>query len=636
MTDSFAQRANPAPGQRGRRGAAEERRGERVAEEAVERGSEPAALQASGIERQLAGRHPRLVVTPETVEAVRRRAQTPEGRAMLDRLRQLLAEEPTAINIGFHAAGHGVLYLVENNPAHAQRAREGVERAMTDALRHPTKEGPQALWRGNYKMIIRTDPAVGVAFAYDLCYTAWDPAFRERVAGELDAKAREFIRGGGQGWNGSPASNWHANTRSAAGLCALAVLGDPGARQAAESLRQAVAGLRNYFATQSGDRGWTQEGFNYFRYPMTHHVLPFLQAYPTVMKDNPFADGPARWLTLFLVQILIPDPPFGHVPIVSGHPLWERNHYRSGDFAMGIGSTPPERRPAVHWLWDRWYGLQGDRTFDITLPHHALFALANWPTTPPENPERHLDRVWQDRKKGLFIFRNRWQDANDIVTVVDINANPVPGTGMPDGAGSFRLFGLGGRWATIGYGRGRELENVVMTDRMNSKGRGRLVEVTAEKDGSGSLVFDLSDVYGAPARRAVLVDYSGRSGSEAVMVVADRLSSDGTWVMHTFEEAQVEGGTFTLRAANGAVAKGTLLTPAAGVWEVARGQGRYSGADGQGEETPWINRLQSPRAREFVVVLTVDRRATPPAQLDAAGQVRVGSATYRLPDMTPR
>jgi hypothetical protein len=581
--------------------------------------------------------HPRLVLTRPTLETIRTNAQTPEGRAMVARLRELLAREPRAIDIGFHAAGHGLLHILGDSGAdhEAALARTLVERTLSDALTHETA-GP--LWTSRYKMIIRSDPAVGVAFAYDLCHDAWDPAFREKVAAALDAKAQELIRGGGQGWNGSPASNWHANTRSAAGICALSVLGDPGAPQAEASLRAAVNGVRAYFETVSGDRGWTQESFAYYRYPLTHHLLPFLQCHRSVMSANAFAGTPADWLALFDVQLLVPEPRFGHVPIVNGYPLWENNHYRSGDFAMGMGSVPPAKRPALHWLWERWFGMDGDRTFDIGLPHHALFALANYPfETPSANPATVLDRFWADRKKGLFIFRDRWEGRDDFVAVFDMNVAPVAGTGRPECAGGFRIFGLGARWVTAGFEDGRAGENVVQTEGVRPKEGGRLVHAHGGHDGSGTVVVDLSAVYGGAARRHFSVDYSGRSGAAALFTITDEIPAGrpGTWSLHTFERVEVRANTFTLRAADGAVARGTLLEPARATFVTEEGHGSFQGASGEGEEHPLIRRIKAVGEGRFRIVLTIDRANIPEVGTPDGSRVQVGGQTVNFDTPAP-
>jgi hypothetical protein len=583
------------------------------------------------------GEHPRLVITRDDIPAMRQKVSTPEGKAMLARLQERLQQPPLAIDIGFHAAGHALLYVLSGDKKHAENARSLVEKTMADELLHDAgRHGKVPLWGGNYKMIIRTDPAVGVALAYDLCFDAWEPAFRERVAGELDKKAQQFIKGGGEGWNGSPASNWHANTRSAAGICALAVLGDAGAPNAQRSVDAAMQGVRNYFRAQSGDRGWTQESFSYYRYPMNHHVLPFIQIYRNMAgsEPDPFRDTPADWLALFFVHLLLPEPAMGHVPIVNGHPLWENNHFRSGDFSMGMGTVTETARRAFLSYYDKWFGLTGDRTFDIFLPHHAIFAFKNYPVgVQPVNPEKHLAKVWEDRKKGLYIFRDRWEGNDDFITVFDMVSHSAPGTGQPEVAGSYRIFGLGGKWATIGAARGRAGQNVVHVEGgVNARGTGRRTFFEGETDGSGVLSVDLRAVYKEPSLRSFAVDYSGAAGVPALFAIVDKHEKGGnrTWVLHSMEPATVNGNQFQLRAANGATLVGTVVAPAGARLAVREESATFSGASREGEETHKIYRIEATGDQSFFVVMTVQKGSAPVVSITGTGldaTVKAGGRT---------
>lgn len=304
---------------------------------------------------EAAGEHPRLVFGRSDVPRLREKARTPPGRAIVARLRKLLKRPGYDLNAheaGFHAAGHALLYVLDGEPAHAETARQIVEMVFQDRVLDQGSGGVP-LWNTGYKMIMRTDPAVGVALAYDLCCDAWEAGFRERIARELDAKARELIRGGGQGWNPSANSNWHANTRSGAGICALAVGGDPGQAHAEQSLREARRGVLDYWAGQVGDRGWTQESLAYLRYPTTHHLLPFVRMYRRLVDPRAFAGTPADWYALFYVHLLIPCS--RHLPLVNvGRPRrFDQGFWHAGEFALGMGTVPERAKPALLWLYEQ-------------------------------------------------------------------------------------------------------------------------------------------------------------------------------------------------------------------------------------------------------------------------------------------
>lgn len=144
------------------------------------RGERPMTLSVAG--------HPRLAFTSEELPAIRARAETPEGRALVARLKTVLQapdDADDAAGAGFDAAGHAMLYALDGDAAHAAAARMIVERIIADEVRHHGER----LWGGSYKMILRTDPAVGVALTYDLCGEAWSQVFQEDLAAKLAAKA---------------------------------------------------------------------------------------------------------------------------------------------------------------------------------------------------------------------------------------------------------------------------------------------------------------------------------------------------------------------------------------------------------------------------------------------------------------
>jgi hypothetical protein len=598
------------------------------------------------------GEHPRLVFGGADVPALRAKAETPVGRAIVARLDALLARRPAAIDAGFHAAGHGLLWLLREDGREAARAARLVEKTITDHLKHPQatkrrREGkPVALWDSHYKAIVKTDPAVGVALAYDLCCGAWDEAFRRRVAAALDAKARELIRGGGIDWNASPYSNWHANTRSGAGLCALAVLGDEGAEHAQASLEAALRGVRDYFRTQAGDRGWTQEGFAYYRYPLTHHLLPFIQACRHTIRPDPLPSAPADWYALFYVQLLLPAPAFGFVPIVNGMGLWENNHYRSGEFAMGLGTVPPKSRPAMLWLYDKWFGSAGDETFDVFLPHHAIFALKDYPAeVETGDPADVLPRVWEDAKKGLYVFRNRWADGEDFVACFDMNLKPGDGAGKPVCTGGFKIVGLGGRWAVGGPSvKHRNGQNVVVTADMHEKGAGQRTFFEGRPDGSGVAAVSLRRVHGTGrgADRSFAVDFSGESGAPGLFAVTDRLAGrDIVWTMFSMEPATAVDNTFTIEGPDGATMRGTFVWPGDVQVAVHPDTVVMKTPERAKDQTHEVCRIEARSARstrsmssgEFFVVMTVQKGAPPGVKTTGKGmktRVRVGPQTVRF------
>jgi hypothetical protein len=52
-------------------------------------------------------------------------------------------------------------------------------------------------------------------------------------------------------------------------------------------------------------------------------------------------------------------------------------------------------------------------------------SFVNWPVgIEPENPESVLPTAMEDRFHGYYVFRNRWQDENDILVTALLGYGP--------------------------------------------------------------------------------------------------------------------------------------------------------------------------------------------------------------------
>jgi hypothetical protein len=106
--------------------------------------------------------------------------------------------------------------------------------------------------------------------------------------------------------------------------------------------------------------------------------------------------------------------------------------------------------------------------------------------------------------------------------------------------GALLLRGFGSDWITDGPtpSRGR-FEAVVELENATDTGPCRVLDFQSDKAGTALLSLDLSSVYrpaagsAVEARRQVAVDYTGRSGADALVVVLDRIHGQGkkTWTL---------------------------------------------------------------------------------------------------------
>lgn len=394
---------------------------------------------------------------------------------------------------------------------------------------------------------------------------------------------------------------------------------------AARSLKICERSVRRYLASALGDRGWCVEGEEAARVAFCQGVFPFLAALRTAEGRDLAAGSGAEAVLPFVVSRTLP-----RSGALGGPEPWERSAARSGDFALGLGLLPERLRPAVLWSFNRAFGLEGDRTFDVTLPHHAIYALAAYPVgAKPRNPADLLPRSWGDAKGGYFLFRREWKGDEDVVATIAGRSAAGPQLVTAADAGSFRLWGFGNAWARVAGSRGgrtdRSDENVLQVPGVFGFGPARASYSDFREDGSGVVTLNMDEVYrdekdqdvGIRGLRSFAVDYGGRSGAPALFAVADRLKGGPSklWTMHPDGEVKIEGRSFTVRGPRGATLRGTFLAPAELQLATKGGSILAMGGD------------------EYFVVMTLQKGAAPPVEAEGAGlesRARVGDQVVRF------
>lgn len=405
-----------------------------------------------------AGEHPRLLFRRADVPALRARAQTPGGRAILDRLRRTLdgadgrsgpvafhpevgpvnsdgagrfhATAPLGTYTFSHAAGYGLLYQVTGDTGYAELAWQCIERAL-DGYRDRDR---RYAFHAPYGAL-RAGPVLGwTAIAYDLCHDGWDESRRERLrsalasyAGDPKGSLEELTTG-----SMPPFSNHFGLQVGGAALALLALRGEPGIdterieRLLAASERSMVRNLTEGF----GDRGFYAEGDG--PGSMASHIifLTALQAWRIAAGRDFVTPRPnASWTALKWIFLTLPRagemdfwPRRGAYP----HNVWARSDKSgAGYFSIAFGALPPEQNAALLWFYEH-SGLAardaaGGTPFDTisVYPHLSVCAFVNWPFgLRARNPAEVLPRAIRDSKWSFFAFRNRWRDEDDIILSV--------------------------------------------------------------------------------------------------------------------------------------------------------------------------------------------------------------------------
>ena len=503
-------------------------------ESAAAKDTRPYFAEVKDFKAPAPGEHPRLFFRKADLAELKRRADTPDGKKIVARLRELLngsdgESMPTSYNPATqayeknnfrakagaysisHAAGFGFLYQLTGDRKYADLARQCVEKAWAG----------QRSFDDRYSWVapggeLRAGPSIGWhAVAYDLCYDAWDDAFRRKF---VQAVLNYDGKGGGE-WNKDegitlgrmiltpkqgPGSNHFGAVVGGCGLAILAIKDDPGAHfeimgKYASVLERQVM---RHLSAGWGDGGYYKEGWGASTVGTQAGFLCFLQALKVAAgHDYLNVDRPnASYVTMVPRCLMLIGPP-AVLPYRSnmGGTYGSAEFYREregfshgGHFSEGFGAIADKYKPALLWTYN--HTVEPDaakRDFDTCslYPHRPMLALINWPTfqgIDEKNPADCLPLTSVDHLYDYFIFRNRWQDKDDIVTTVLIR--------QPDGTKPRE---------TMVWGLGLRLS-------LGEPDRGAPVSYyQCARDGSGILTA---------GKFALAVDYSKASGADALVV----------------------------------------------------------------------------------------------------------------------
>jgi hypothetical protein len=479
------------------------------------------------------GEHPRLFFRKADLPELRRRAETPDGQAILKRLRQQLnggdgESMPKSFNPAkkayednkfkpvtgtytiSHAAGFGFLYQLTGDAKYADLARQCVEKAFAG----------QRSGDDRYAWVapggeLRAGPSIGwTAVAYDLCYDAWPDDFRRKVAlaiqnytdeagGEWNEpekiSMREMILAPKQG----PGSNHYGAVVGGCGLAMLAIAGDPGvdAPRVEKYLRVLERNVVRHLSAGWGDGGYYHEGWGASRVGTQGGFLCFLQALRTARgHDYLNVERPNATNITMVPRVLMVLGPPGYFPYRSnmgptyGNPEIGKMDQRSGFshggyFSEGFGAVADRHIPALLWTYNRIFK---DDPFDLAspYPHRSMLALINWPTfrgIEERDPADVMPLVVRDSLYDHFVFRNRFRDADDVVVTMLVRND---GSTKPR---DVMVWGLGGLRLSMG-------ENPRNTP---------ITHYQPGRDGSAMV---------AMSGFALAVDYSRASGADALVV----------------------------------------------------------------------------------------------------------------------
>lgn len=591
---------------------------------------------AAGFKKLEANEHPRLIFRKSDLPLIKKRLETPEGKAIMARfLEQLPKSHGDWPKVQMYLpAGYGLAYQLTGDKAHAEKAKA----ALTEML---GLGGAQDIHYGPM--------AQAMAVTLDFCYDAWDAEFRQKVIDNLAIRMRNLETLTGMG--GASLNPWHNHEAvRAAGACLAAVclLGEKTSDgKAIPGLERIIhvnaRSIRRFFQTNgNSNTGWGMEGNFYKRMTWNSGPGHVIQAYRAAFGGDMMAGLPGQMCVLGEWMSLPPSE-----TVVPSEGL--RGGQDSGLFILGLTTVPDSMKAGARWLFDRSYGLQGDKTFNLLWAYHAAYLLMNYPfDVPAKPPAESLPWVGPDPVGGHWLFRKPWEGAQDSLLVLNTGSDNPGGTHWIIGNNwDMQLFALGKLWVgdrvmneKSANTPGAALPTLANPGAYTQNLGARLLGWSSTPDGKAALAWDNSPIYmgqlprgatpgpdqklvrmsrigqfvdqGIRATRHVAIDLSGQSGAPVLLAILDQSkgAKDFAWNLKLAREAgagKVDGNTVTVGDPAGANMKVTFV----------------------GAKSPALTpAIKATGSDEYFAIITVQNGRAPAVKVDG-DTVTVGSQTLR-------
>lgn len=433
--------------------------------------------------------------------------------------------------------------------------------------------------------LARAMQSKGLAVSYDWLHDIWTPEQVKDVEGKIDTALDAWTKFGHANLGAQKASNWVAVTRGGEMMLLLARGGD---KTRADRYKRVKGDLLTHIRNGYGSLGVSQEGIGYTEYP-GGFLLPAVLAARDAGDAELFNAAQKKdWPTLAMYAHSFQGR--DRKMLMTG--VAHSSNYNEGWASLLMGMTSDEQRPYFTWWYDRHMGAKSvmgpNEKFDGERAG-TLWALVYYPHDPrPKDPTGVLPPAVGD-DRGHYFFRNRWQDADDILTSVMADKVNHDKAWDQSEALAINLMAYDARFIG-GPGKTRE-SNVFSTllvdpaknDKWGGKGgkaTGQVVAFDANEHGGYAIVGGgavYKNVGVDDVKRHTLVRFSDPKTNAAVISTLDRIQSTGeheyVWQANLGSEEddggiKVETGsesgrpTFTLRGGDKGFVKGWVVAPA--------------------------------------------------------------------------
>ena len=373
---------------------------------------------------------------------------------------------------------------------------------------------------------------LNIALAYNWLADTW--------SAEDSAKVRRIIVDGIDDWprfkhvnvSGSMASNWAGVTRGAE-LVMIHAAGMQGERQ--DRLNSVVGDILAHIRNGYGSQGASQEGMGYTEYPgqfIGAAAVVAAQAGDPRILDAMRKKG---WWRLAMFTHPFQQRTFG--PGDVKFLLWgvASRGMDEGWASLLIPTAPPEMLPYFLWWYDRNLGKLFEGPIDGFDRHRAgtTWSLLLYPGhVEPADPTGVFPSAIAD-DHGFYIFRNRWQNSDDIqVLAASDRVHHDHAWDQPD-AFSLGIIGFNTLFAGSAgkETKDQNLYSTLLVDGKYQVGRNLTGEtVSFDNDASGGyLIADGGSQYAKlgldDAKRHTLVRFSDPNTNTAVISTLDRIKS---------------------------------------------------------------------------------------------------------------
>ncbi len=593
--------------------------------------------------------HPRGLILEEDIADIRERiTRKPYNRwykAFKKAIEEVDEPNDNLYSYSSFVRRQSEMIVLEHNSTLAQHVYDLTVKILNDSL----------IKDNHYSFgLLRARVLLDLSIVYDFCYAYWSEKQRRRINDALLDLMKSVNSSMGFEANYSIESNW-MGVRWGSVLFAACVLDDYGLRDETSNkpvtlpylwdTKERLSAQLNANMTRNG---WNVESLSYHGFEWMF-VGPALIALNNVSKNERYFDDFS--LSNFAPNALNAIYALSSVTVAIDrpndkgiHPDFSDDDPAAGtwEFRIGMELYPENQWPAIKWMHDYLIDSSDGNS------NEWFASIAYYKEDVREvNPEKYGWLNYHDQQQGVVVFRNDFNDEMDIVTAFTATQQRVKGHQGPDNL-TFRLIGLDNIWA-IGGGRSPFIAGQTNffpakpdPDQSTNYTTGKLLDHKFKRDGSGYLIGEGSCMGVKEHNRFLQADYSGESGAEAVLIIADKSLNGKVWRLNTPEWNSIELAEdgFIINAPDHSSLKATVFCPDASM-KLDSGQLRYGGEairhnpglcykDACYEKSKYIDVICGPNV---VVALTLQKAGKDHPEVKeflGEGVVKVGGKGYLI------